>query len=299
MAILLYVLGAICLLGGSALVGMGFPDREFSFGNTLISAGTTTAMGGLILIGLGAVVGQLRKIANLDSARVSAPPAMPEIFEAPAPARPASGRIPFPPKPKAETGRDNRPAAIAPLPAAPEEEPPAAFAAPTLPNPDEPPAVTPAVTDEAPLSPPQSAALDLDTLDRSEEVSEKAAEIPAAKLDWLTPPRSTPTPARDRFAAMWPSESKAEKELPAAEEPVDADEPPPAEAALETEAPAAVPVPVEVAAEVRNVAILKSGVVDGMGYTLYVDGSIEAELPQGTLRFASIDELRRHLEENA
>jgi len=33
-----------------------------------------------------------------------------------------------------------------------------------------------------------------------------------------------------------------------------------------------------------------------MGYTLYVDGSIEAELPQGTLRFASIDDLRAHLE---
>ena len=40
-------------------------------------------------------------------------------------------------------------------------------------------------------------------------------------------------------------------------------------------------------------------VVDGMGYTLYVDGSIEAELPQGTLRFASINELRSHLEKNA
>ena len=50
--------------------------------------------------------------------------------------------------------------------------------------------------------------------------------------------------------------------------------------------------------ESRAVAILKSGVVDGMGYTLYVDGSIEAELPQGTLRFASINELRRHLENN-
>lgn len=49
----------------------------------------------------------------------------------------------------------------------------------------------------------------------------------------------------------------------------------------------------------RNVAILKSGVVDGMGYTLYVDGSIEAELPQGTLRFASINELRGHLEKTA
>ncbi len=47
------------------------------------------------------------------------------------------------------------------------------------------------------------------------------------------------------------------------------------------------------------VAILKSGVVDGMGYTLYVDGSIEAELPQGTLRFASINELREHLTKNS
>lgn len=51
--------------------------------------------------------------------------------------------------------------------------------------------------------------------------------------------------------------------------------------------------------EPRAVAILKSGVVDGMGYTLYVDGSIEAELPQGTLRFASINELRAHLEKSS
>jgi hypothetical protein len=54
--------------------------------------------------------------------------------------------------------------------------------------------------------------------------------------------------------------------------------------------------PQESEVEPRTVAILKSGVVDGMGYTLYVDGSIEAELPQGTLRFASISELRSHLE---
>src|SRR5262249_44237453 len=49
----------------------------------------------------------------------------------------------------------------------------------------------------------------------------------------------------------------------------------------------------------RSVAVLKSGVVDGMAYTLYVDGSIEAELPQGTVRFASIHELRNHLEKNS
>ena len=44
------------------------------------------------------------------------------------------------------------------------------------------------------------------------------------------------------------------------------------------------------------VSILKSGVVDGMAYTLYSDGSIEAELQTGTIRFASIQELRMHLE---
>jgi hypothetical protein len=49
-------------------------------------------------------------------------------------------------------------------------------------------------------------------------------------------------------------------------------------------------------AEQRPIAILKSGVIDGMAYTLYTDGSIEAELPQGTMRFGSIDELRAHLE---
>ncbi len=46
-----------------------------------------------------------------------------------------------------------------------------------------------------------------------------------------------------------------------------------------------------------HVEILKSGTVDGMAYTLYSDGSIDAEFPDGKLRFASIDELRRHLEE--
>ena len=52
------------------------------------------------------------------------------------------------------------------------------------------------------------------------------------------------------------------------------------------------------AGEAHTVAILKSGVVDGMGYTLYVDGSIEAELPQGILRFTSINDLRNYLENN-
>jgi hypothetical protein len=51
--------------------------------------------------------------------------------------------------------------------------------------------------------------------------------------------------------------------------------------------------------ELVPVAILKSGVVDGMAYTLYTNGSIEAELAQGVMRFNSIEELRAHLEKSA
>jgi cytoskeletal protein RodZ len=47
--------------------------------------------------------------------------------------------------------------------------------------------------------------------------------------------------------------------------------------------------------EPQAVSVLKSGVIEGMAYTLYSDGSIEADLPQGMMRFPSIDALRRHL----
>ena len=58
------------------------------------------------------------------------------------------------------------------------------------------------------------------------------------------------------------------------------------------------------AAPARNedqpaVTVLKSGVVDGMAYSLYSDGSIEAQMPEGMMRFASIDELRAHLDQRA
>jgi hypothetical protein len=86
---------------------------------------------------------------------------------------------------------------------------------------------------------------------------------------------------------MWPADSRPARR-PASEEskfePKPDLPPAPAPEAQRAEPPA---------------AILKSGVVDGMGYTLYVDGSIEAELPNGTLRFASIDELRDHLVKNS
>ena len=48
-----------------------------------------------------------------------------------------------------------------------------------------------------------------------------------------------------------------------------------------------------------GLSVLKSGIVNGMPYTLYSDGSIEAQLPEGMLRFGSITELRNHIEQSA
>ena len=60
---------------------------------------------------------------------------------------------------------------------------------------------------------------------------------------------------------------------------------------------AAPPPPLRRPAESPPVTILKSGVVDGMAYSLYSDGSIEAQMSEGMVRFASIDELRNHLDQ--
>jgi hypothetical protein len=55
--------------------------------------------------------------------------------------------------------------------------------------------------------------------------------------------------------------------------------------------------PATPAVDTPQVTVLKSGVVDGMAYSLYSDGSIEAQMPEGMMRFASIDELRSHLDQ--
>jgi hypothetical protein len=41
--------------------------------------------------------------------------------------------------------------------------------------------------------------------------------------------------------------------------------------------------------------VYRSGVIDGMAYTLFMDGSIQAELPHGMVKFANIDDLQKYL----
>jgi hypothetical protein len=110
----------------------------------------------------------------------------------------------------------------------------------------------------------------------------------------MATPVLPPTPAleaepRASFESAWPSRGgdtvgrhQRQPEPPAAptEEPADT--------------PAAEPSPPQAP---PGVTVIKSGVVDGMAYSLYSDGSIEAQMPEGMLRFASLDELRAHLEQ--
>ncbi len=294
MAVLLFSVGTFALVAGLVMVGFGIPINEFSFGNTLISAGTTAAVGGLIIIALGVAVGQLRRIAEALAGDLPARYAQPmDLVEATGASSPAAGmpdRIPFPPRPRSETPLPK----VGSLPGVPtntaSDDGYDQFAAPTLPNPEEAPM---AVEDEISLSPPQPSGGSAPKAD----VRGLAGRGQEPTTGWKPSPASTPpvgSPPRPlqpaRFDMMWPAETKSPKSS------VSDDAKPSSAPARDTLPPEG---PEPEAQKPRAVAILKSGVVDGMGYTLYVDGSIEAELPQGTLRFASINELRSHLEKNS
>jgi hypothetical protein len=71
---------------------------------------------------------------------------------------------------------------------------------------------------------------------------------------------------------------------------------PPAAPEASASAPAEHGAPPPSEAQQPGVTVLKSGVVDGMAYSLYSDGSIEAQMPEGLMRFASLDELTAHID---
>jgi hypothetical protein len=301
-------------MAGAGMIAFGIPINEFSFGNTLIISGVTSAAGGLIVVGLGAAVGQLHRIAELLAARPLAgkPARGHEPSEAAADVPVASlGRASFPPRQRSETVRESvepgvsgdlaeqpfsspfasalRSREAAPLrtqepaPMLRNQEP-----APMLRNPEAPQV---ALDDDVSLSPHQHhAGSPPSDLPPKAGSMLPGANSPDSNLEppWRAPPREAPPP---HFDSMWP-----------VEKPPSGPTPGPSAAKPDQRPPVAPPPPAPAspaASQPRSVAILKSGVVDGMAYTLYVDGSIEAELPQGTLRFASIEDLRSHLERHS
>jgi hypothetical protein len=271
MSILLYVLGVLATLAGLVAIGFGTPASALDFGNTLIAAGATAAVGGLIIIAVGAAVSRLQRIADLLSAPLHAE------YPAPPPPPPPP---PKPPRTQARPGWSEAKASSEPAPAPFEPRGPST-------PPEFPPfsSVPTSVHETAPEAKPDTAASQEPEPAPPEPAPDvHQAEPPPPEAE--APPREPELPPKSFFDAVWPEEKALEPQPPEAPAP----EPPPPEPAP--------PEPLPPAAERQRAAILKSGVVDGMGYTLYVDGSIEAELPQGTMRFASIHELRAHLEKN-
>jgi hypothetical protein len=272
------------------------PVKEFSFGNTMILAGVVAICGGLILIGLALVVRELRKIARRLEPMESTL-AQRDLADLPLPAGSIAGAarrgrdVGLPP-PRRPSAREERDVAMPPPPAPPPWREDAAAqdrirsdaAHPPLPE-----APAPVAPVQTPPEPPakarrnlffSSSRRDRETTARSEPVVSASVPKPAPDV----PAAPSPHPS---FANAWP---RTERERSSAE-------------TLQRRPVAPAPFP-QAEPDAQNppssaVTVVKSGVVDGMAYSLYSDGSIEAQMPEGMMRFASIDELRKHLDQRA
>jgi hypothetical protein len=297
----LLILGAVIAAAGVVLVAAGVPIQGHEFDASIITPGAVAVVGGLILIGLGLAVRVLGRIEQSLAARPIPRPARADDVGVAALAneRPsAPARIPLPPRPMIEAAAPSVPPAAAAAPAedAAVERPRERF--PTLVRLE-----SAEVVEEADVSllpkPPVRA---------DEEVREVQQAVAAKQSAGATPLRTVARAERGvrpairaerpkNFDAFWPKPQRPGQQAQ------------PAPASVEPEPPVAPPQQIEPEPELNvaesdadvptPVSILKSGVVDGMAYTLYSDGSIEAQLPQGTLRFGSITELRNHIEQSA
>jgi len=308
----LFVLGFVTAAAGFVTIGFGIPDKAFSFGNTLIIAGTIATVGGFILIGLGAAVRQLKRIAETGALHPSAISASASIH-AIDPFDPHTQYMGSQPSPNVMTATakpEPSPRALFPaeqkVAVAPSMEPdPIEW---LRPKNKEPTMGERAVIEEfeaslapqpRPESPPSMPKMPEPKLWVQNSPGEPATEINSAMRAELA---ARPAPTAERppsglFDSVWPDmrpgrnpesiERKRKSETPApAHDEIRTAKDSPREAAAPRQE------------ETRPVAILKSGMIDGMAYTLFADGSIEAVLSTGTIRFASVDALRDHLEKN-
>jgi hypothetical protein len=278
MMIGMLVAGIGCLLAGLLAVGLGIPVNEFSFGNTLILAGTVTACTGLIILSLWVAVRELKSIAE----RLGPGPAFDWM---------GNGSSSTAVQPRANAadamsdaglaGSEQVGAADAPSPAPWLEE----AAARDRPRPEAPSA------SEPPAKPRRNLMFSSTSRRERERAQSRAADPSGTESRPTAPPPVAETeevpPAT--FDDAWP---KSERSRPA-------DPLPPRRAGRTPPTFSETPAAKEPAAAVDQppVTVLKSGVVDGMAYSLYSDGSIEAQMPEGMMRFASIDELRAHLDQ--
>jgi hypothetical protein len=289
MVVGLLVAGIGLLLAGLLAIGYGIPINEFGLGNTLILAGTVAVCAGMILIGLWIVVRELKEMARRLGSDVDV-----ELDRTLA----STVAVAPPRSPAPETADGAEPAAPA---SAPSTAPWLEEAASRDRGRNDVPAVPEAVEAAAAVKPRRN--LLFSSSSRKERERAQARTEPSmpdpGPAPIIAPPVPEPAEATPpaSFEDAWPKSERAGRgEMPmpplrrsgrapstfteANGDAAEAERFPPA---ARTEAP--------------PVTVLKSGVVDGMAYSLYSDGSIEAQMPEGMMRFASIDELRSHLDQ--
>jgi hypothetical protein len=297
MVAVLLIAGIGLLLAGLMAIAFGIPVKEFSFGNTLILTGAVGACTGIVMLGLWMVVRELKNIARrlgsaypaeLDAGTGLSPAATGAALEDQAPEsggfslsrdRPTAenggsaespGHPASPPPWHEETssrdrGRIDAPATPEPVEAAPVVKPRRNLLFSSSSRKER---------ERAEARPTEPSAPDLRPPAAAAPPAPEPSEVPPATFDdaW---PKSERSPPPQRRGGRVPSTfAETAASTPAADRP-------PSGARNEDRPP---------------VTVLKAGVVDGMAYSLYSDGSIEAQMPEGMMRFASIDELRAHLD---
>ena len=268
------------VLAGLLAIGFGIPIKEFSTGNTLIIAGVIGVCSGAIMVALWIAVRELKNIAR----RLGT--GMPE----------ARGEATVRPVLPVAAARDSAPAGSgfpAAEPFAPAAPPPwqneAVLRDHPIPEPMHP-------EPSPPASKPKRNLL-FSSTSRKERERAQGRSSEALPPDLLSsdlrpklptvPPVETAEPPPASFDDAWP---KAERARPGEISQRRSGRMPPTLAEANGG-------PARLDDDQPEVTVLKSGVVDGMAYSLYSDGSIEAQMPEGMMRFASIDELRAHLDQ--
>ena len=219
MPALLYGIGALTLFAGLLMIGFGIPINEFSFGNTLIMAGTTASVGGSdhhwTRRGRRTAAAGRRDDGYAAIRPAGAGARGAGKCGAPPRPTPAQGGPPFPVRPASP--------ALDPMPglgAHPYDDNFEEVATPTLRNPD----IPEALEEEISLSPPRPAASavrppanDLSAFGRptpvpSPAVAATLAEKREPMVGWRSPSAPPAHPARPahgaNFDAMWPAEAK-------------------------------------------------------------------------------------------
>ena len=284
MMVVMLVAGIGLVLAGLLAIGLGIPVKEFSFGNTLILTGVMAVCSGAIMLALWMAVRELKNIARRLGAGMPEPrgevtvrPVLPP--GATREAAPGDGGMLF--------SRDD-PAAANAEPPVPPAPPPWQDEAGSR---DRPPEPEPA---EAAAPTKTKRNLLFSSTSRKERERAQARTSEPLPPDMLSAdirpnpadaaPLAEPPPAS--FDDAWPKPERGRT----------SDIPPQRRSGRPPPGPEANGGPAG-NGDQPAVTVLKSGVVDGMAYSLYSDGSIEAQMPEGMMRFASIDELRAHLDQ--